>query len=707
MNYPIIKPLLSAAALFFSVFVYSQENTFSNFKTTQSAGGAPSIFTTTFEDKVAEKVKTTTNISDKDKKQYANYTNYALNSLLQSGLVLYGDPMTIFVDKIASNLLKNDEKLANELQFYVIKSNITNALCTDPGVIFITTGLLSQIENEAQLAYVIAHEIVHYQEKHLEESFNKSKESELEFSTSYEDLVLLSKDHEFEADAKALKLYHAAGYSEKEINTVFDVLMYSYLTFDEVPIDSSFFGNPDIYIPQSYFPEKANPILASEDYDDSKSTHPNIRKRRDAIEKEIRKYDNWKSNSQFFGTEEFSKIQNIARFESVRGSLLRSDYVKALYEIYILEKAFPNNQFLESNKALAWLLMSQTTISGKKRSFINKVDEKEGAISVLYGFISKLSKEEIALLAVRQIQDIHKKNPSSTRIKEFRNEAISTLAHLRRFEINELEKISYFDAVQLREEYLLDTAKTENNDLTEESKYDKIKRIRAEQSSTESTQELVDENFSSFLLYDLVAEREFNEIFEKEVEKIKNDKIHPILSRKERRQQRKAKHQKLDGDVILVAPQLIAEVKGEFSLKNTMLFYELMSDELTKYSPTNRTHNKNIAFTKDFTTQKYNDACLFTSYLIQKLNLNNGDFKDQFIDHEETQELLSEFNNPYLVIISGEANKSSIFRSNLSGKALYINISTGEVLRSDYYSVALKVRRASVGGLAFEIFSKF
>lgn len=138
-----------------------------------------------------------------------------------------------------------------------------------------------------------------------------------------------------------------------------------------------------------------------------------------------------------------------------------------------------------------------------------------------------------------------------------------------------------------------------------------------------------------------------------------------------------------------------------------MLFYELMSDELTKYSPTNRTHNKNIALTKDFTTQKYNDACLFTSYLIQKLNLNNGDFKDQFIDHEETQELLSEFNNPYLVIISGEANKSSIFRSNLSGKALYINISTGEVLRSDYYSVALKVRRASVGGLAFEIFSKF
>lgn len=62
----------------------------------------------------------------------------------------------------------------------------------------------------------MAHEIVHYQENHLQKSYNQSKEASLDPSSTYQDLVMLSKDHEFEADIKALKLYHAAGYSEKE-----------------------------------------------------------------------------------------------------------------------------------------------------------------------------------------------------------------------------------------------------------------------------------------------------------------------------------------------------------------------------------------------------------------------------------------------------------------------------------------------------------
>ncbi|HZH86333.1 MAG TPA: M48 family metalloprotease [Brumimicrobium sp.] len=275
------------------IFLAGQENSLDQFKTTKSVGEPPKIFKETFEERIEDSKGKVTEVEEKYKDDFVRYSNYSLRNLLKSGYILYGDPMTNFVQSVGNNLLRNHPDLKNEIQFYVIKNNITNALCTEPGVIFITTGLLSQIENEAQLAYVIAHEIVHYQEKHLQKSFNKSKASDLNASTSYQDQVTLSKDHEFEADVNALRLYHAAGYSEKEVHTVFDVLMYSYLTFDEIEIDSTFFGNPTIHIPQSYFPEKANPILAFEDYDDSKSTHPNIRKRKDSISGAIRKYDNW------------------------------------------------------------------------------------------------------------------------------------------------------------------------------------------------------------------------------------------------------------------------------------------------------------------------------------------------------------------------------------------------------------------------------
>ncbi|RFC55560.1 M48 family metallopeptidase [Brumimicrobium aurantiacum] len=690
--------------LLMTISVFGQEDSFNNFKTTLSVGEPPSIFTTAFEDKVKARMETATEVEEDQREHFSISTNYSLNNLLTSGLVLYGDPMTKFVNKVADKLLENKPVLKEELQFFVIKTNITNALCTEPGVIFITTGLLSQIENEAQLAYVLSHEIVHYQEKHIQHSYNNSNDNALS-TTEYEDMVMLSKDHEFEADANALELYHAAGYSDLEINTVFDVLMYSYLTFDEIAIDDSFFGNPDIYIPESYFPEEANPILAFEDYDDSKSTHPNIRKRREAIADEIRKYGNWKENSHFLGTEEFTYVRNIARFESVRGNLLKAEYINALYDIYILEKLFPNNEFLQVNKALAYLGLAQGYLANKKRSLVKGKKDKEGAISLLYGFFSELSTNEMVILSVRQIQDVHKAFPDSKRIKEIRNNAISNISHLRSFNVNRLEKISYHEAVELREEFLADTIQKDSiSEEKELSKYDRIKRIRAEQSSTKSTTELTDENFSKFLLFDLVTDREFNNIIEEEQEKIDEERNQKTPSKKEKKQ---IKEDKIEGDILLLTPSLQAQKYQEFNLKKTLLFYDLMDDAISKHAPKGRIVNMGISISNDFTTEKYNEVCILTSYLIQKSNLDNGKFKDHYIDYTEMNDLLGDLTTPHILLISGEANKKSVFKNRLSGSALYINLENGEIEKSENYKVALKIRKASVGGLAFEIFSKF
>lgn len=102
---------------------------------------------------------------------YLQYNHYGLKFIMGFGSVLYGDPMSQFVNKVAKNLLVNQPKVLKYLQFFVLKTNYTNALCMEPGVIFITTGLLAQIENEAQLAYILAHEISHYKEKHFQRAY--------------------------------------------------------------------------------------------------------------------------------------------------------------------------------------------------------------------------------------------------------------------------------------------------------------------------------------------------------------------------------------------------------------------------------------------------------------------------------------------------------------------------------------------------------
>jgi hypothetical protein len=697
---------LCAIALLLPIVLNAQETSLTQFKTTLSIGTPPAIFTTSFDDKVAERIKSSTKVDEENREDYAKYSNYALNNLLKSGFVLYGDPMTKYVEKVAANLLKNEPGLRRRLQFYVLKTNTTNALCTEPGIIFITTGLISQIENEAQLAYIIAHEIVHYQEKHLQKSFTKSKESELNPTTSYDDLVLLSKDHEFEADKDALKLYHAAGYSDKEVNTVFDVLMYSYLTFDEVDVDSTFFGNPEIYIPRSYFPDRPNPILAFEDYDDSKSSHPNIRKRKDAIADEIKKYSDWKNNTSFLNEEEFKTIQNIARFESVRENLLVSNYIKALYEIYILEKEFPNNEYLQTSKAVAWATINQLSLNGKKRGLTEDMAEKEGAISILFGLFSNLNQIELALLSLRQIEDVYKQFPSSKRVEEIRNEAIGNLAGLRNLKIDDLESVSYRAAQRYNNKIdsVSSTPKIDSTLFKDETKYDRIRRIREQQSSERgTTTELTDDNFSLFFLYDLAKSGEFHEIYNAEKEKYTRSKV----IRYSYNEVNEEDNNLSKSDLILITPRLVAETKGEFDLDATLLFYEYLNGGIEKHAPKDRLKSKDISLTAEFTTEKYNEAALINSFLIQTANLKNNNVKNLWVDYDEMNSLMSQYNDPYLLLISGKYYFDKFSSKAVTGDAKYIHIATGEIYSSRAYDSRYKLNKLSVEGLTHLVFSKF
>ena len=68
-------------------------------------------------------------------------------------------------------------KTANNIiwRFYVINSPIPNAFAYPNGMVFIYSGLLSIMENEAQLALVLGHEITHVLYEHSAQRYTKSK----------------------------------------------------------------------------------------------------------------------------------------------------------------------------------------------------------------------------------------------------------------------------------------------------------------------------------------------------------------------------------------------------------------------------------------------------------------------------------------------------------------------------------------------------
>ena len=133
---------------------------FNNYTTLLSKGTIPQDFTKQTFQKLEEDLKTgRAELNQNQEKVFFEGTNYAIDEILHSGFVIYGDDITTYICEIADKLLVNEPELRSKLRFYTIKSNSANAFSTDQGIVFFTTGLIAQLTSEAQLAYILAHEI--------------------------------------------------------------------------------------------------------------------------------------------------------------------------------------------------------------------------------------------------------------------------------------------------------------------------------------------------------------------------------------------------------------------------------------------------------------------------------------------------------------------------------------------------------------------
>lgn len=469
---------------------FSQLNTdFNEYKTLQSQGIIPDDFKLS----TAEKIKRDILIDRPDlPKQYREKfykgIHNSIDDILKSEACIFGDPISIYLKEIAQKLLSNDMETYNKLRFYTLKTNETNAFSTDQGIIFFTTGFISQVSTEAQIAYVMAHEISHFKRQHVLERFLKNTKLTTQ---SYSELSSYSKERELEADADAIELYKHAGYSMDLIEPTFDVLMYSYLPFDEMKVPLDFFNSNEFFMPKFKFPTDNFAITAEENYNDSKSSHPNISKRKKQVVDVLDNSTAWSGKDFLLGETRFTEIRNIARFEYIRNSIIELDLTNAIYSIFILQKEFPNSKYLDAMNAKAWLTLAQAKSIGMMKPFESKI-HKEGEIATLHAIFRKLEKVEAASLALRMIYDIQLKYPHDTEIQAIYDRMIDAAARTKQFEVKNFSKMGYNQALERNKIYNdsiasipADTTKTVVAE-TKESKYEKIKKKRSADGVIES-----------------------------------------------------------------------------------------------------------------------------------------------------------------------------------------------------------------------------
>jgi len=650
--------LLSALFILVTFHAHLQSELFFPLK---SKGEIPADFTAFTIEKIEERQhnheEEFSELSRRNQKIFLRAVHQGIDEILRSGTVLFGDPVTDYINVLGKKIIGDDESLKN-IRFYTLKTNVVNAFSTNQGIIFVSQGLIAQVKNEAQLAFVLAHEIGHYIEKHVIIGFKQNVElmnSPRSISEKIKRYSIYSKDKEYEADRIGIKLYNKAGYNLNDLFSVFDLLTFAYLPFDLREVPKNYFNTDKLFLPASFFKKDLPKVNAEEEYDDSRSTHPNIKSRRDQLHGEVKKYEEWDTLSLLTSEEQFEYARGLARLEQVRNNLYEFDYIGAMYNLFLLEDELANNIYFVRYKAQAWLGLLSFKISGRFSDIAMSLNWIQGEQHQMHHVIRALNRRQLATLALRNLYDIKQEYPDDEHIDAVYKTAFRILAQDERFKIKDFYDITYYEALdRFGEDVILI-----NGDEDQPNKGDKVKLAQERQRYGMSVDgKIADEDFFKFALSDIVKDKDFVRLYDKAVRERKEEQerkeARSELGQKERKKLRKGEvADLLRSDVqnlILLEPRGFAISKMEYDVIRAEQLELRLKDAFENLAVDFMTvHKIGSKELKGATADVYNEKAVLMRTLMQLV-----EYEDQVlfpVDYEAVQAMRKKYKTDKVAFI--------------------------------------------------------
>jgi beta-barrel assembly-enhancing protease len=564
--------LILVQVLLISYSLIAQD--FNNYKNLKSSGQVPQKFLTSSTKKYEEEVKKLStkekNRLRRTKKQFFLQSSFIIDDMLLSGKVLFNDPVGIYVNKVVDEILKDDKDLRSKVEVYIIKTNQVNAFTTNNGIIFVTLGLVAQVENESELAYILCHEITHYVKQHnlneyVENSNIKAGRGSYR-GTNLDDKLLArsnySKKQESEADLLGLERFLKTDYDASTLNGVFNVLEYSHLPFDDLTYKKSFIENSNLKLPPSYFLKKTKEIEASGD-DDSLATHPAVKLRREAVMDKLKGYEAKGKKKFLVGEKDFENAQKICRYEMSTIFLHYREYEAAYYNTYLLMQDDSSSLYLKKCIAKSLYGLSKYANADRYDEAHDKYDDVQGSSQQVYYMFEKIKPEELNVLAVEYLYHLKKQYPEDKEIAALTEDIFSELPMY-------YEDKSFFsatprplslDSMQAADTLIKDPVAVKDDGSSDEEdnnsgsktlkKKNKYDKINLKNKKKEEKKELENKNyFIKYAFVDLVNDPAFKTDYDKAIElykkKKKEDEYHDSREYK-KAQIKKEKQEKRKG----------------------------------------------------------------------------------------------------------------------------------------------------------------
>jgi hypothetical protein len=288
------------------------------------------------------------------------------------GLFILDEEITPYLQKILKHIYQSNPALNQETNVYAYRSEVPNAMSFGEGTIGFTLGLLSLLETDDQIAFVLCHELAHYHAGHSDQKafeiaqFNYDDEvkkkvkaitrSDYGRFSKYKELITdlglsmnrHSRDKEFEADSIALLLYLNTSFNKNEPLTTLALLDSSDVPLYRNNIDFNKYFDFSLYPFKDHWLtyEPSDVWYASSEMHDSTATHPECKKRIAAIQRQLMQREGRVNEN--LQPPKINLMRERSRFEIVESGYHFNGYGRTLFNALILAERHPENVYVHA-----------------------------------------------------------------------------------------------------------------------------------------------------------------------------------------------------------------------------------------------------------------------------------------------------------------------------------------------------------------------
>ncbi|MEY3966355.1 MAG: hypothetical protein RL263_1524 [Bacteroidota bacterium] len=368
--------------------------------------------------------------SGRDRKrelEFAIQSNFLEDQILTSGQILYGDPMTNYLEKVGLKVLASKPELQSQVQFFVLRSHVPNAYVTHHGLVFVSLGLLARLDNEAQLAVILAHELQHYILKHSLIAYKEAKyvsgySRGSDLDERIKAFYKFNVGQEEEADKMGFEMLRETEYDFSEGINVFENLKYQDHPFLEAQWSIDSFETRFYRFPENLKSsvtslleeaEKKDRKRIEQELNDAYSSHPNLDKRIMALQGDVKSLNLSGKKKFLFSKEEFEMVRKISRYELLLLYVRRGDHGRSLYLTRVFELLYGSSPFISRVKAMnAYALAEHRWKLKDLNAYGCSVLDNRGGWRPLSAALLKLDAKEMNSFALKVVLEEKNRYPS-------------------------------------------------------------------------------------------------------------------------------------------------------------------------------------------------------------------------------------------------------------------------------------------------------